>query len=101
MKISKYLKVHRKVKFSMATKNDILQGNYPKKLYFLCTGKNNIKTFEIIKGNFLNQSYKECYLLGLAKTREDLLEYLIDIVDNIYVKKTLSFEQLEKKEKIS
>ncbi|OOB80102.1 MAG: hypothetical protein BEN19_06715 [Epulopiscium sp. Nuni2H_MBin003] len=71
-----------------------------KRLYFLCTSPNNPYEFEIIKGRYLTKKYDQCYLLGLAQNKQTVVEYLIEIIDALYNKKTLSFEALQEEGKL-
>ncbi|WP_010166190.1 hypothetical protein [Candidatus Epulonipiscium viviparus] len=99
MKISARVQIQKKIKFLRKMRKNISKGRYPKGLYFLCTARDNVQTLEIIQGKFLNESYDECYLIGLAKSKKIILEYLVNIIDEIYNKGTVSLKQLKEKER--
>ncbi len=95
MRISKVVKINKRLKLSQDSENEIKCGIYPKNLYFLCTSPYHKQGFEIIRGQHLTENYKNCYLLGLAKDRGIVVEYLQDIIDGIYNTKKLSHDILQ------
>ncbi|ONI40301.1 hypothetical protein AN640_08790 [Candidatus Epulonipiscium fishelsonii] len=96
MKISVYIKINKKVKWNNIKKRNIKKGKYPKKLFFLCTSPYNELSFEIIQGYFLNENYKNSYLIGISESKGTLLEDLQNLMDLMYNKKQLTFNMLRR-----
>lgn len=95
MKISKHLRVDDEIKFKKFHLNQIKHNKCKKGLYLLCTPNYERYMFEVIKGQHLNDKYKDCYLIGVAQEKEIILDYLTELIDEIYNKKTLRYEQLK------
>ncbi len=96
MKISPKIKINETIKFSTITTKRIIKGNYPRKLYFLCTSPFHETSFEIVKGQYLDERYKDCYLLALSKDKDFLLEQVQWLVDGLYNTKDITYEGLVK-----
>lgn len=95
MKMSKYLRVDDEIKFKKFHLNQIKYNKCKKDLYLLCMPNYERYMFEIVKGQHLTDKYKEYYLIGVANEKETILEYLKDLIDVMYNKQTLKYEQLK------
>ncbi|OON94645.1 MAG: hypothetical protein ATN31_00420 [Candidatus Epulonipiscioides saccharophilum] len=99
MNLSSQLKIHKNIKFTKLMKLEIAVGHYPTQLYFVCTSKNDSAIFEIVKGKYLNKTYKNCYLVALAEDKQTAVEFTSDFIDLIYNRKIISLADLKEKRK--
>ena len=96
MKISKYLKVDKKARFSILRKLQIKQKNRCKgHLYLVCTSDSNHLLFEIIESKYLCDRYEECYLVAVAASREKAFSYVRTFINELYNLKVISYDMLK------
>ncbi|OON95622.1 MAG: hypothetical protein ATN36_08040 [Epulopiscium sp. Nele67-Bin005] len=99
MKISEHIYINKRIRWKSKLKLDITTGNYPPKLYFLCTSPYHDKNFEIIQGKYMHEHYKSVYLVGIAKDKETLINNLVELIDLLYNKKTITYEMLQNEQR--
>lgn len=98
MKISRLLWIDPNIKWNLLIKAKLLRKNaYEAGHYLVCTSSNPHLLFEIIRGNELNERYNKNTLLALCISKEQALERVTVIVDQIYNKQMITYNQLLEK----
>ncbi len=67
-----------------------------KNLYLVCTSYREGELFHIIQSNFMNHHYKNCCVVAVAKTKEKAIAYVAQLVDELYNRKTKTYDMLMK-----
>ena len=95
MRISKMIKVEDGVKLNYFQRRRIVDKNTCiQTVYLVCTSPCSNWLFEIIYSEDLSSRYNESYLVAVAKTRKQAVLQVEDLIDRIYNKKELKYEQL-------
>lgn len=95
MYLSRYLKVDEKVTFKKIQLFKVKHNQKLNNYYLLCTTPSGQNLFEIINGEELSKKYTDCYLLGISKDKEWLIQILMDLVDQLYNKKSIDYPMLK------
>ena len=94
MKISKNIKVEEGIRLNYFNKRRLVNKNICKqKVYLICTSPCKHWLFEIIPSTELSIRYNESYLVGITKTRNNAVLQVADIIDEIYNKQNLVYEE--------
>ncbi|MEG1458748.1 MAG: hypothetical protein RSB37_09950 [Acetivibrio sp.] len=70
-------------------KQKVEGGKLPLNVYCICLASNEHNLFDILNGNELFFRYyrtRDLYIAGLAKTQEDALDLLQDMIEDMYQK---------------
>ncbi|WP_069997541.1 hypothetical protein [Cellulosilyticum sp. I15G10I2] len=96
MKISKYLWVEKNAGFNKLRRAQLkIQNRCRRHLYLVCTSYNSHLLFEIVESQYLTDSYKECYLVAVAKSKEMALQQVGVLINALYNSKTLSYDMIK------
>lgn len=95
MKISKYVKLSQSIKLKKLCLLRMKQHYYGKNLYIVCTSYHQGRLFEIMPSERVTHRYDACYLLGVATTKEEAIEYVQTLVHALYGAKTLTLADIK------
>lgn len=95
MYLSQYLKVDENLSFKKAHLLRVRHQNVPDDIFLLCTASKEGELFEIISGSNLSKAYEQCYLLGISKDKQYLIEQVTRLVDELYNLKIINYESLK------
>lgn len=95
MKISKYVRLSESIKFKKLCLRRMKHHYYGKNLYIVCTSYHQGYLFEIIPSKQVSHRYNECYLVGVAKTKEEAIDYVQTFVHELYGAKTLNLADIK------
>ncbi|MDF2612590.1 MAG: hypothetical protein K0S71_376 [Clostridia bacterium] len=96
MKISKYLWVEKNAGFNKLRRAQIrMQNRCRRHFYFICTSYNSHLLFEIVESQYLTDNYKDCYLVGVARSKEMALQRVSVLINALYNSKTLSYDMIK------
>lgn len=96
MRISKYLWVEKGVGFNRLRRAQITMQNRCKRhLYLVCTSYNSQWLFEVVETQYLTDNYKDCYLVGVAATKEAALQHVGILINGLYNLKTISYDMIK------
>ncbi|WP_054740600.1 hypothetical protein [Cellulosilyticum ruminicola] len=96
MRISKDLWIDEKVKWSrwqlMCLK---LYNKCSINGYIICTGSKKQWLFEILRPHQIKEQHKECYVVGIAHSKEVATHHIVQRIDAIYNKQIQDYEGLK------
>jgi len=96
MKISKYLWVEKGVGFNRLRRAQIkMQNRCKKHLYLVCTSYNSQWLFEVVESQYLTNNYEDCYLVGVAASKEVALQHVGVLINALYNLETISYEGIK------
>ena len=96
MKISKYLWIEKGTKFNQLHKLRLKTQNKCKKhFYIICTSYQKQWLFDIIESPYLTKRYDQCYLVGVAKTKEAAIQHVGKLINEIYNLKSISYDRIK------
>lgn len=98
MKTSKYMKIDPNLPYKRLYPISLKftkKNKGPKDVYVLCTPARPGNLFEIIPYNQLDKRYKDSFILGVSKDKTWLIDYIVTLVDELYNKKSLTYEMLQ------
>ncbi len=93
MYVSQYIKIAKEIKFKKFKISNIKKDSPFRSCYLLCTSDKYL--FEIINSRELSERYKDYYLLGISKDKEELIKYITQLVDMLYNKKSIDLSMLK------
>jgi hypothetical protein len=70
-------------------------GRYGKNLYIICTGTKPGYLFEILSSRFLTKAYDQSYVIGITKTKQEAIEYMQVLIEELFIKRTMTLEELK------
>ena len=95
MYLSCHLKIDQQVLFKKVQLMKVKQNRKLKNYYLLCTSPKAGALFEIIPGDQLSDKYSECYLVGISKEKEWLVQYILELVDKLYNTTEIEYPMLK------
>jgi hypothetical protein len=95
MKVSKYVLVDEDIPIKSVKLLQLKLGYKTKKqLYIVCTSYKEGELFHIIKSNYIDHHYKNCYVVAIARTKEKAIDYVAQLIDELYNIKTKTYDML-------
>lgn len=96
MKISRTVWIDDKVKWSPLRKRELYKKNrYKGKAYIVCTSPHPKLLFEIIEARQLNDWYSTSTLVALCQNKQQALEIVRKLINDLYNEKTKTYEELQ------
>ena len=97
MKISQTVWIDEKIKWSKLKKWELCKKNrYKGRVYIVCTSPHSNLLFEIIEARYLSEWYHEATLLGLCRDRQQAVEMVATLINDLYNEKTKTYEELQR-----
>lgn len=95
MKISKEIWIDEKVKWNALRKRTLNKKNFYKgQAYMVCTSPNPQLLFEIVEAKYIGSRYNGCVLLAVCKHKQQAIERVMILVDQLYNQKCKTYEAL-------
>ncbi len=95
MKVSKDILVDEAITIKFVSLLQLKLGYKAKKrLYIVCTSYKEGELFHIIQSNYIDHHYNNCYIVAIAKTKEKAIGYVVQLIDELYNRKTKTYDML-------
>lgn len=96
MKISRTVWIDDKLKWNGLRKWEIRKKNrYKGRAYIVCTSPHPKLLFEIIEARQLSEWYRTSTLIALCQNRQQALDIVTALINDLYNEKTKTYEELQ------
>lgn len=97
MKISKAVWIDDKIKWNRLRKWELCKKNrYKGSAYIVCTSPHPNLLFEVIETRHLSEWYRASTLIALCQNRQQALEIVVALINDLYNEKTKTYEELQR-----